>query len=51
VIPKKYTITKEVQELFENAFLKGQKKKWDKMAEEAASPFRNEGHSFFVHFL
>jgi hypothetical protein len=37
VIPAKYTITKEVQELFENAFLKGQKEKWDKMAEEAAS--------------
>ncbi|TDL63964.1 hypothetical protein E2R56_26290 [Rhodococcus qingshengii] len=39
VIPAKFTITKEVQELFENAFIKGQKEKWEKVAEEAASSF------------
>jgi hypothetical protein len=39
VIPAKYTISKEVQDTFENAFLKGQKEKWGKIAEEAATSF------------
>lgn len=39
VIPAKYTITKEVQGLFENAFIKGQKEKWEKKAVEAAASF------------
>jgi hypothetical protein len=39
VIPAKYIISKEVQDTFENAFLKGQKEKWGKMAEEAATSF------------
>jgi hypothetical protein len=39
VTPAKFTISKEVQALFDPAFLKGQKERWVKIAEEAATSF------------
>jgi hypothetical protein len=41
VIPTKYLISKEIQNSYDNGFLEGQKEKWVKIAEDAASSFKS----------
>jgi hypothetical protein len=40
VIPAKYLISEEVQRLYGSGFVRGQKEKWVKFAEETASSFK-----------